>query len=552
MKRTGLHNRTVKDIIQKGWRVTGDTNTLLTGVQYDSRQVETGNLFIAVRGGQSDGHAYITQALSRGAAAIVFESGWSGRTTAFTEYPGVVWIEVDNSRVALAQCAVGFYDHPSADIGVIGITGTNGKTTTSYIMKSILEASRCTVGLIGTINYMIGEKIFDAPHTTPEAPDFQRLLRTMADGGCSYVISEISSHALVQQRVAGTAIKAAVFTNLTRDHLDFHRTMDEYFRAKSRLFLELLEDQGCAVINADDPYGKRLAELLHADKRMQERNIRVMTFSMQSADADVVAEEIVAGFQSTRFRIRTPSGAFTVESPLLGLTNILNILAAVTVAIGFDIPVPLIQEGVKATPQVRGRFEQVIAGQPYLALIDYAHTEDALERLLENARLLLDQAAAIQPRRRTRPRGEQLFLAEDATHGRVITMFGCGGNRDRGKRPKMGEIATRLSYFTILTTDNPRFEDPKVILHDIESGITGDNYIVIHDRRAAIAMAVELASAGDIIVIAGKGHEDYQEIKGVRSHFSDREVLEEAITRSLERTHHRGQKTRRSCKAGSC
>lgn len=552
MTGTELHHRTVGDILQPDWQVTGNPDTVLTGVQYDSRRVAPGNLFVAVRGGQADGHAFIPQALGNGASAIVYEQRWTGIAAARAAAPGVVWIGVHDCRAALAACSVGYYGDPSSTLGIIGITGTNGKTTTSYIMKAILEAWRCKVGMIGTISYMIGDRTFDAPHTTPEAPDFQRLLRSMADEACSYVVTEVSSHALAQQRVAGTTVKAAVFTNLTRDHLDFHRTMDEYFAAKSRLFYELLAERGIAVINADDAYGQRLAAQLRADDRMRAKDITVLTFSMQSADADVVAEQIAPGFTSTKFVIRTRTGSFALESPLLGTTNILNILAAVAVAVGLDIPVPVIQAGVKATPQVRGRFEQVSAGQPYLALVDYAHTEDALERLLQNARTLLDLSAASRPQRKTRRRGEQLFLDECAGQGRVITVFGCGGNRDRGKRPKMGEIAARLSYFTILTTDNPRHEDPKIIIHDIEAGIRGDNYIVIHDRRAAIAMAVELASAGDVIVIAGKGHEDYQEISGVRTHFSDREALEEAIARSLERTHRRTDKLPRPCRAGSC
>lgn len=552
MTGTELHPRTVRDILQDGWLIAGNADTPLTGLQYDSRRVAPGDLFVAVKGGQSDGHAFISQAIAGGAAAIVYDMAWEGGIAAQRAHPDVVWIGVPDSRVALAQCSTALYRDPSRSIGVIGITGTNGKTTTSYIMKSILEAWRCKVGLIGTINYMIGSKTFDAPHTTPEAPDFQRLLRMMADEECSHVVSEISSHALAQQRVAGTVVRAAIFTNLTRDHLDFHATMEGYYAAKRRLFHELLADEGIAVINADDPYGRRLADQMRADTQIRTRGIRVLTFGMQSADADIVAEQIAPGFQSTKFRVRTNNGAFDVESPLVGTINVMNILAAVSVAVGLDIPVAVIQTGVRTTPQVRGRFEQVSVGQPYLALVDYAHTEDALERLLQNARTLLELSAGSRPHRRTRRRGEQLFLTEDAGHGRVITVFGCGGNRDRGKRPKMGEIATRLSYFTILTSDNPRFEDPKVIIHDIEAGIRGDNYIVIHDRRAAIAMAVELASAGDIVVIAGKGHETYQEIKGVRSHFSDREVLEEAITRSLERHRRRNEKPGRPCKAGSC
>ncbi len=243
MTGTELHQRTVRDILQDGWLIAGNADTPLTGVQYDSRRVAPGNLFVAVRGGQSDGHAFISQAIAGGAAAIVHDMAWEGSAAARSAHPDVVWIGVPDSRAALAQCSTGFYGDPSGSISIVGITGTNGKTTTSYIMKSILEAWRCKVGLIGTISYMIGSKTYDAPHTTPEAPDFQRLLSMMADEECSHVVSEISSHALAQQRVAGTAVRAAIFTNLTRDHLDFHETMESYYAAKSRLFLELLADQ---------------------------------------------------------------------------------------------------------------------------------------------------------------------------------------------------------------------------------------------------------------------------------------------------------------------
>jgi UDP-N-acetylmuramoyl-L-alanyl-D-glutamate--2,6-diaminopimelate ligase len=548
-----VYQRTVRDIKQDDWRIIGSLDTPLTGIQYDSRRVESGNLFVAICGEHSDGHAYISQAIENGAAAVVHSLTWDGISAAQARYPRVVWIGVSDPRTALAQCAAAFYANPSAALTVIGITGTNGKTTTSYIIKSILEAWGQKVGLIGTVRYLIGNQMLDAPHTTPEASDFQKLLRMMADNGCRYVVSEISSHALVQQRVLGTIFKVALFTNLTRDHLDYHKTMEDYFQAKRRLFVELLAEGGLAVINIDDQYGRRLAEQLRGDKSIENGCLRVLTYGVQSQDADIAAEQILAGFQSTKFQITTKDGSFPVESSLLGTTNVMNILAAAAVAIGEHIPIEVIQDGIRTAAAVPGRFEQVSVGQPFLALIDYAHTEDALERLLQNASTLLELSSSARPHRLKRCYEEQLFLTEDARRlGRVITVFGCGGNRDRGKRPKMGEIATQLSYFTILTSDNPRYEDPKQIIHEIEAGIRSDNYIVIHDRKAAIAMAVELASAGDIVVIAGKGHEDYQEIKGVKTHFSDREVLQEAIQRLLERQHRRKEKRGRSCRTSLC
>ncbi|HSW63828.1 MAG TPA: UDP-N-acetylmuramoyl-L-alanyl-D-glutamate--2,6-diaminopimelate ligase [Dissulfurispiraceae bacterium] len=545
----------VRDIIRPGDMFSGSLNAQLTGIQHDSRKVEPGNLFIAVRGAKADGHSFIRQALGKGAVAIVYEQGWPELEAFLRDYPAVAWIGVNDSREALACCAALFHRAPSSEIGVVGITGTNGKTTTSYILKAILEAWQHKVGLIGTINYMVGDRVYAASHTTPEAADFQKLLRTMADAGCGYAVSEVSSHALAQRRVDGTRFRAAVFTNLTRDHLDFHVTMDAYFHAKKRLFLELLTPGGIAAVNIDDEYGRTLVELLRSE-REHGKDIRILTYAMDNQEADVYAIRIDPGFDHTSFtfRIRTSEGerSLDLESPMIGTTNVLNVLAAVTVAIGLRVPDSALKAGIKSAEAVSGRFERVAVGQRYLAIIDYAHTEDALQRLLQNARALLDLSAAGRRPARGTKRDDNLFLPHTNGQGRIITVFGCGGDRDRGKRPQMGEIASRLSYFVILTSDNPRFEDPKAIVHEIEAGIRKDNYIIIHDRRAAIVMAVELASPGDIIVVAGKGHEDYQEIKGTRHHFSDREVLEEAIRRSLERHARRTRRTKRTSVTGAC
>jgi len=538
--------RRIRDLVPAGAAVIGDDSVAVTGVKYDSRDVEQGALFVAMQGERANGHAFIRQALQRGAVAVMHNRDAPEVIDLRPEFPRVVWIGVDDSRTALASVAARFFGYPADELTLVGITGTNGKTTTSYILKAMLEAWKQKAGLIGTIKYKVGDRSYDAPHTTPEAADFHGLLRMMADAGCGYVVAEVSSHALAQHRVHGTPFRAAVFTNLTRDHLDFHETMERYFAAKKLLFTELLVAGGVAAINIDDEYGRKLADELRG--RVSEgRNITIITFGMQSVDADVKPQQVASDFNRTHGIIRatTDAGTRTFEftSPLVGTTNVMNMLAAASVAIGLGIPDKAISAGISSLEAVQGRFERITAGQRYLAVIDYAHTEDALERLLLNARTLLDQSVH-KGAKRSRKRSDELFLPQGNGEGRVITVFGCGGNRDRGKRSHMGEVASRLSYFVILTNDNPRFEDAKEIIHEIERGIRGDNYIVIHDRRAAIAMAVELASPGDIIVVAGKGHEEYQEILGVKHHFSDREVLEGAIRYSMARHARRGGRSR--------
>jgi UDP-N-acetylmuramoyl-L-alanyl-D-glutamate--2,6-diaminopimelate ligase len=338
----------------------------------------------------------------------------------------------------------------------------------------------------------------------------------MAVEKCDYVVTEVSSHALAQRRVDHTQFKVAVFANLTGDHLDYHGTMENYFESKTRLFTELLADDGTAVINIDDHYGKRLSVLL-AEKRPL---LRQITFSLNNREATIFAEDIKLTFRGTTFKLRTRSGTggFDIFSPLVGQTAVYNVLSAVCSAIAIDVPPQVIKEGIAAMELVKGRFERVDCGQPFLAIVDYAHTHDALERLVETARSLLD-ASSINSR-------------PDSPRGKIITVFGCGGNRDRGKRPTMGRIATELSDFVIVTSDNPRQEDPSMIIRDIEEGIVKDNYIIIQDRKIAIKMAVLLASPGDIVLVAGKGHEDYQEINGERHPFSDSMVLQDAIAES--------------------
>lgn len=478
----------------------------ITHVAYDSRKVDKGSLFVAIKGEKYDGHDFISEAIKKGAKAVVGERDVKTMESTY--------IRVKDSRKALACITHNFYRMPSEHLTLIGITGTNGKTTTTYILKSILECWGKEVGLIGTINYMIKKRTYPAPHTTPESLEFHGLLREMLLSGCTHVISEVSSHALEQHRVDGAVFKVAVFTNLTRDHLDFHKTMENYFRAKERLFRELLDKDGTSVINLDDPYGKRLmVEIGSASGERDSGDGRILTYGL-GKEADIEAREIYVSSEGIKFKISFRGRTHDISSPLMGLPNVYNIMSAVGASISMGIPWQAILDGIRKTGDVRGRFEKVDLGQGFICIIDYAHTEDALERLILTAReLIKDLPSSIQPR--------------------VITVFGCGGDRDRGKRARMGAVATGLSDFVILTSDNPRSEEPSDIIQEIEGGAVKSNYIKEPDRREAIKRAVGLACEKDIILIAGKGHEDYQEIKGIRYPFNDREILEEVIKNKL-------------------
>jgi UDP-N-acetylmuramoyl-L-alanyl-D-glutamate--2,6-diaminopimelate ligase len=506
----------LEEIVKDRYPIAGNGRVEITGITYDSRAVKAGFLFVAIKGEKADGHDYIEAAVGKGAAAVVCEKDHSRAVELIGKYPDVAWIRADDCRDAMAELSHAFFSRPSEHLCVIGITGTNGKTSTSYLIKSILEGWSRGTGLIGTISYMIKEKTFDAPHTTPEASDFQQLLADMVSEKCDYVVTEVSSHALAQKRADHTRFMVAIFTNLTGDHLDYHGTMESYFESKARLFTELLADNGTAVINVDDPYGRRLSDML-SKKRPQ---LKQITFSLTDRKASISVEDIKLTFKGTMFKIRTKSGmaGFDIISPLVGETAVYNVLSAVCAAIALDVPPAAIKEGVAAMPLVRGRFERVDCGQPFLAIVDYAHTHDALERLIKTARRLLDSSTGKS--------------SADAPKGKIITVFGCGGNRDKVKRPKMGKIAADLSDFVIITSDNPRMEEPDIIIRDIEAGIEKDNYIIIQDRQVAIRMAILLASPGDIVLVAGKGHEDYQEIKGKRYPFIDSMVIQEAIAES--------------------
>ncbi|MBI5188514.1 MAG: UDP-N-acetylmuramoyl-L-alanyl-D-glutamate--2,6-diaminopimelate ligase [Nitrospirae bacterium] len=523
----------------QGW---GGLDIDISGVSYNSRKVKEGHLFVALKGEKYDGHDFIKEAIKNGAVAVVYDSeiNFSLLTSHFP------LLKVRDSRKALACITNNFYGRPSERLTIIGITGTNGKTTTTYLLKSILESWGKEIGLIGTIQYMIKDKSYSALYTTPEALEFHGLLRDMLLSGCTHIISEVSSHALAQSRVNGTVFKTVVFTNLTRDHLDFHKTMEDYFRAKERLFRELLDKDGTSVINLDDLYGKRLNSKL---KTQNSKLKKILTYGLEIG-ADIMARDINSSFEGLRFKIAFRGRNYNISSALIGLPNVYNIMAAAGASISIGVPWDIILEGIKNAGTVTGRFEKVNLNQNFLCIVDYAHTEDALERLILTARELIKKSLVNPPTHPSPSRGEGegggenselpgLALRSGAGRTpnslpRGITVFGCGGDRDCGKRPKMGSVATKLSDFVIITSDNPRSEDPNEIIREIEAGAVRRNYLIEPDRAEAIKRAIMLVGDGDIVLVAGKGHEDYQEIKGVRYRFNDREILEKAIKQRIK------------------
>jgi UDP-N-acetylmuramoyl-L-alanyl-D-glutamate--2,6-diaminopimelate ligase len=464
------------------------------GVAYDSRAVKPGDVFVALKGQHHDGTSFARQAMARGAAAIVSEQ-------AAPPDVQIPWAVVHDARLALALLATAFFRDPSAEMRVIGITGTNGKTTTAYLLASIFEAAGVPCGVLGTVAYRIGDQTRDATRTTPEAPDVQALLREMVDRRCGACVMEVSSHALSLHRVDGISFAAGVFTNLTRDHLDFHGDMERYFRAK-RLLFEMLPRDAPSLLNIDDPRG---ATLVGAGGRP-------VTYAI-GRPADITPGPLSFSLEGLTFDIRTPRGAVHVRSKLVGRPNVYNILAAVSTATALDVPFDAIERGVRSLEGVPGRFQVVSSARDEVTVVvDYAHTDDALRNLLETARPL--------------------------ARGRLITVFGCGGDRDRTKRPLMGAVAGRLSDVIVITSDNPRSEDPRRIIDEIQRGLTpdtrrdaGQRSLTIVDRRDAIAKAVELASPGDLVLIAGKGHEKYQVIGDRVEPFDDVAVARDALAR---------------------
>lgn len=473
----------------------------VAGIAYDSRTVEPRHVFVALKGLHSDGTAFARAAVERGAIAVVSEQPPPGDVPRTPGIPGatVPWVQVDDARLVLALAAAAFYGHPSADLQVVGITGTNGKTTTAHLLASIFEAAGQRCGMLGTVAYRIGDQVREATFTTPEAPDVERLLREMVDRGCRACVMEVSSHALALRRVDGLRFAAGVFTNLTRDHLDFHGDMEGYFKAKRRLF-EMLPRDAPALLNADDPRTPALAEVAG----------RPVTYAIHRP-ADITPGPLSFSLDGLSFDVRTPRGALHIRSKLLGRPNVYNILAAVATAVALGLPLDAIARGVQLLDGVPGRF-QVVSGprDEVTVVVDYAHTDDALRNLLETARPL--------------------------ARGRLLTVFGCGGDRDRTKRPLMGAVAERLSDVIVVTSDNPRSEDPNTIIEEIRRGLTpdlrraeGQRLLSIVDRRDAIRKAVELARPGDLVLVAGKGHEKTQIIGDRVLPFDDVGVAREAL-----------------------
>ena len=485
--------------------IRGDESIPVKGLSYHSGRVEPGEVFVALKGHQTDGHLFIDQAIEKGAQVVVLED-------AVDYHPGVVYVQTSDSRLALAHMAAAFSDHPSRDLTVIGITGTNGKTTTSYILEAIWKASGAQVGVIGTVNSRFGAQVRPSPVTTPESLDLQNLLSEMRDADVTCAIMEVSSHALDLKRTHACRFAGAVFTNLSQDHLDYHQDMESYFAAKSLLFTELLAvsdaSAGLAVINHDDPWGKKL---------LQQISTPVLTYGFDPG-ADIRPEHYTLSPQGIQARIASPFGPLEVISPLVGHYNLSNILAASSTALGLGVDLDDVIGGLATITGVDGRLEPVaIPGQP-LVLVDYAHTPDALQQVLKTLRAL--------------------------NFSRLITVFGCGGDRDRTKRPLMGQAAAQGSDLVIVTSDNPRTEDPLAIIAQIEAGLKDlgrhslnvedvtaarQGYLVVPDRRQAIRLAIEIGAPGDVILLAGKGHETYQILGTRRIHFDDREEAREAL-----------------------
>ena len=467
----------------------------ISGLQYDSRRIGPGDVFLAMHGETTDGNRYIDRAIAAGAVAVVTDSK--------EEKPrdNVAWAQVPHGRRAMGRLSANLYRRPAQKLAITGVTGTNGKTTTAFLLESILAAAGRTSALVGTIEYHVAGEIVPAPHTTPESLELNQLFNQAVAAGATEAVMEVSSHALAQERVFGIPFDVAIFTNLTRDHLDFHHQMDDYFAAKRVLF------EGCgteapraSVLNLDDEYGRRLAQ--------SSRSPETLTYGLEQGDFR--ADNVQIGSGGTRFDVIGGSRPIAVFSPMIGRVNVYNVLAAAAAATARGCSADEISRGVASLPRVPGRFERVQGGQPFSVVVDYAHTDDALRNLTSLARE---------------------FVSRGNGKGRVIIVFGCGGDRDRTKRPLMGEAAGKGSDFVIVTSDNPRSEDPLTIIQDAVVGLqrTGTRYVVEADRRKAIALAVREAKAGDIVLLAGKGHEKVQVTRAGAAPFDDVQVALEAL-----------------------
>ena len=490
---------------------TGDLSGTVSGVCYDSRQCGEGSLFVAIAGLAADGHDYIPEAIRRGARVIVHEKPYS-------PLPGIAAVQVSESRRVLGILGKNFYGDPSSRLCLVGVVGTNGKTTVTYLLESIFAAAGWSAGVLGTVNYRFGGKVLASPHTTPESLEMHRILREMADTGVTHVVAEVSSHSLDLRRVDDCAFDLGIFTNLTQDHLDYHRTMDRYFDAKKRFFLEILpsgkKNPGRRmVVNGDDPWGRRL---------LRKAGLPALSFGVEGP-CDVLARDPDLSLDGIHAVLETAPGRFPVSSPLVGRFNLYNILAAAAAAMALGVREEAIRRGIAAMKQVPGRLEKVGGPGDPRVFVDYAHTEDALRRVLQD-------------------------LSGFKKEGRLLTIFGCGGDRDRGKRPRMGRAAAVLSDLLLITSDNPRTEEPMEIIRQIESGIPPEvmrkvpaddfagraperHYSVVPDRAAAIEKIIACAGPTDLVLIAGKGHEDYQILGNRRIAFDDRLVAGSALAK---------------------
>lgn len=481
----------IKEILQKIDYVSfnGNEESIVSGITNYSKEVKENYIFVALKGGKFDGHDFIDEVIELGANTVISE-----RKPKISK--NVNWVRVKDARKALWEISVLLYDNPSSKLKLIGVTGTNGKTTTTHLVEHIFKNAGFQTGLLGTIYSRWGEKSIPAQLTTPESPHINRILKEMVEDGVTICVMEVSSHSLCMQRVDGLNFKCAIFTNLTHDHLDFHKNMKSYFEAKKRLFELLDKKEGYGIINMDDPWGRKLSKEIKAP----------FLFYGLTREAHIFPVDYKLSSEGIEAEISTPSGMIEISSPLLGKPNLYNILASIGVALTLNIRREYISKALKEFKGVKGRFELLDNSLGFKVMVDYAHSDDSLKNLLLTV-------SELNPRR-------------------IIVVFGAGGDRDRKKRPKMGEVAGRFADIPIITSDNPRSEDPLAIIKDIEVGLKksgNKNYIIIPDRKEAIYKAISIAEEGDFVILAGKGHEEYQIIGNQRIPFSDIEVAKLAI-----------------------
>lgn len=477
----------IEGVAATGFRA-GPADAEIKGVTSDSKAVKNGFMFVAVKGWRADGHRFIKEAIDRGAKAVVFQE----QALRLPQSRRVSFIQVADTRKALAKLASDFCGTPSARMKVVGITGTNGKTTTSYLIEAILKEAGFMPAVIGTVNYRFKDKVVPSKNTTPGPVELQSILSGMLKAGVNYVVMEVSSHALHQARTEGIRFHSAVFTNLTQDHLDYHGSLEEYFQAKARLFRHI-DSKATAVINHDDAYGRRFKDLTPA---------QIITYSA-AGQADVCAQDIEFDMSGTVFTLCFGAKKAKLNSRLIGRHNVYNVLAACAFALKEGLDPAVIKSAVEKFSLVPGRLERIDFKGDFSVFVDYAHTHDAISCAINALR--------------------------QVSGNRVIVVFGCGGDRDKTKRPKMGSVVSELADYAIITNDNPRSEDPAGIIEDIKSGIDKDNFCVIPDRRQAIRRSLSIAKEGDIVLVAGKGHENYQVLKDKTIDFDDREVIRKCL-----------------------